>query len=139
MVKKFLFLTLFLFSAIAIVDLDGYSIYDIDKGSKTIQVTKNELFALKIESNPTTGYVWSIENLESINETGLLNAISSAEYEEKPNPNKLMGIGGYTFFKFQAIAQGRQIMDFIYKRSWEKEINNRIRVIIEIIEIKESL
>lgn len=137
--KKILLIAIFLYTAIATVDLDGYSIYDIENGPKTIQVTKNTLFALKMESNPTTGYAWSLENLDKINEMGLLDLISLAEYEQKPNPNNLMGIGGYSFFKFRSIAQGRQVVDFIYKQPWEKEINKRIRVVIETIEVKESL
>lgn len=93
-------------------------------------------FKLKIKSNPSTGYNWIINSdISELGKKGFLlidgnihgKYISYAKLD-----SGFVGIGGYQYFSFIPIFKGTFEVDLVYKRYWEKEGINKIKVIIQV-------
>jgi inhibitor of cysteine peptidase len=70
-------------------------------------------FKISLESNPTTGYKWEAwfdENLVKL-KSDTFNRPSDAR----------IGQGGTQAFTFLPVKAGKTTIEFLYKRSWEKE------------------
>lgn len=84
---------------------------------KPIKVSAGEKFRIKIESNPTTGYEWTIAGT-------LDDAVVKAagdEYVADEAPAGMTGRGGNQFFTFKAVGKGETKIAFTYDRPWEKK------------------
>ena len=79
------------------------------------EVKKGEEFALKFESNPSTGFSWHFLNLDEVNDSLELLRTSF----EGPNDPKIRGKGGYMYFHFKAIEVTKEAkqLQFSYYRS----------------------
>src|SRR5688572_7444374 len=94
------------------------NIYTQDKNTITLSANQPE-FTIKLKSNPTTGYMWSIKGYDK---KYLL--LINHRFEAPSNKN-LMGAPGYEYFTFKASKQffskpKDTNVKFIYIRSWEK-------------------
>ena len=84
-----------------------------------------------MKSNPTTGYMWQIDELY-LNKQML--KFENKEYKSDNNENKLVGAGGVEVWIFKALQKGETCFSMIYLRDFEKkEIakTKNIKVIIE--------
>ena len=80
-------------------------------------------FSIKIRGNPTTGYSWFLENRNNLN-TSMIQALNlsehgSADYVTDASEPGMVGVGGYYYFRFSALAAGDAQLVFIHKRPWE--------------------
>lgn len=82
-------------------------------GKRVIKV--GEEFAIKLESNITTGYSW-----QAIFDENILKLTS----KDIIPITKLIGSSGVARFSFTAIKPGITVVKMIYKRQWE---NNSIK------------
>ena len=130
------------------IDLTFYEVLTVDNQipSTTIQIAQNALFALKVISNPTTGYQWQVKEGKSLfAASNVLAAVNidettgQGEYESDPNPSNLAGLGGNSYFKFKATNVGEQAFTLVYKRSWETNPINSIQVKVQVIRPNDSL
>ncbi len=94
------------------VPSEGYVI----KGEKlevenAIQAKLNKPFDISFDSNPTTGYVWTVDF-----DYRFLN-----EYEKPYLPSQpgLIGGGGQQVFAFTPVHVGKTTVSAVYKRPWE--------------------
>jgi len=73
---------------------------------------------LSFNSNITTGFCWYGEVI-----AGDSVALDSeyGQYVSDPVPEGTCGGGGTTYFKVNALHQGRSVLAFVYERSWEPE------------------
>ena len=85
------------------------------QAGNTVEVSVGETFKVVLEGNPTTGYTWEINTLD----TGIL--AQRGEPEFKPDSNAI-GSGGTFTFTFQAVNIGQTILRLIYHRSWEQDV-----------------
>lgn len=79
----------------------------------TIAAPVGEVFSVRLESTPTTGYLWKLTVLPS----GLSAEGSTVEKQsgsEKPGDSSLQ------VFQFRAVASGTYQLEFVLKRSWEQ-------------------
>jgi len=135
---KFILLgALLLLLVAASVDLTGFTLYPLEASSQktSINVAKNEKFALKIPSNPTTGFSWVLANgdeLKSSNVIALLDANVGGEYESNPHRAGVVGVGGNSFFKFQGANSGVTTIQLDYKRPWETTSINHLSVDVTV-------
>lgn len=85
---------------------------DADKGA-TVQLKTGDVLELRLKSNPTTGYEWSVEPKS----TPLLKLTGQSQ-TGATQP----GVGRPIFqiFKFQATGRGSGVLLLHYVRSWEK-------------------
>ena len=82
--------------------------------SGAIEINVGDSFIIRLESNPTTGYTWSL--VES--PKGIVEKVS-AVYEPHETEGRLLGSGGTEVWTFKAIAKGKVTLTFDYARPWE--------------------
>jgi inhibitor of cysteine peptidase len=75
----------------------------------------NDIVRVQIDGNPTTGFTWEVENLD----TSLLEQVGEAEFTAK---NNLPGGGGTFTFTFKALNAGVTHLRLIYHRPFEKNV-----------------
>jgi PKD repeat protein/predicted secreted protein len=72
-----------------------------------------EVLVLNLESNPSTGYGWQVQGLD----TQLLRQIGASEWLPD-TPGKLGG-PGTEVLRFAAIGRGQTTLNLVYARPWE--------------------
>ena len=91
----------------------------------TIAAPAGEVFSVRLESTPTTGYLWEIPVLPSgLSAEG--STIENQSGSEKP------GDSGVQVFRFRAAASGNYHAEFVLKRSWEQTPLKTRRVTITV-------
>ncbi len=81
------------------------------EAENVIQAKLNKPFNISFDSNPTTGYIWTVDF-----DSRFLN-----EYEKPYVPSQpgLIGSGGQQVFAFTPIHVGKTTVSAVYKRPWE--------------------
>jgi inhibitor of cysteine peptidase len=82
---------------------------------RTIYLQKGECFAITLESNPSTGYAWEIVPVEK----SILTLVIREDIQSKSG---LLGASGQVVLVFEAAANGRETLQLLYRRSWEKDV-----------------
>jgi predicted secreted protein len=101
-----------------------------------ISAKMGSTFTIKIRGNPTTGYSWFLENRTNLN-TSLIQALNlsehgSADYVTDPSEPGMVGVGGYYYFRFSALAAGDAQLVFVHKRPWETSPLKTVTVNVSI-------
>ncbi|MCX5750784.1 MAG: protease inhibitor I42 family protein [Candidatus Saganbacteria bacterium] len=89
----------------------SYLFFDKDNNS-TVNVASNKIFKLSLDSNPTTGYDWSIFGLDK----KAFKVVDSGF--QAPNI-KLVGAGGVRWWKIKVLKEGKHNLELLYYRPWE--------------------
>jgi inhibitor of cysteine peptidase len=80
-------------------------------------------FFIKIKSNPSTGYSWS---LQKITDEGMVTfksqEIEEEEEEEKESISPRLGAATFEIFTFEALKPGKTKVLLKYHRPWEKDV-----------------
>ena len=128
---KILFLFLFIFISCEIYE--GAKVFEIanSKGKKyevSLSVEVGEEFALKFTGNPTAGYTQVLLNVDQVSDTlkGLnFDNDGIAEYVADSKDKLLVGGAGNFYYKFKAlkVTNEEQVLNFSYRRTWEKNSN----------------
>lgn len=84
--------------------------------SEPIHALLGNSFAIRIRSNPTTGYGWQLANQP---DASIIRLITN---QFLPPASKLLGAGGHEIWTFQAIGRGRTQINMQYIRSWETQL-----------------
>jgi inhibitor of cysteine peptidase len=89
-----------------------------DSGS-TVTLAEGQDLVIELESNPSTGYTWEVKEIDP----GVLEQAGDPEYKQpaKSDP-QLVGQGGTQVFTFHAAGKGTTIIQLIYHRTWEKDV-----------------
>ena len=102
--------------------------------SLDVKASIGKVFSIKIRGNPTTGYGWYLENVNSIDRNTLeplnLNQHNSAtDFVTDPHAEGMVGVGGSYFFKFRAKQAVENLkLTFVNKRPWETT-NERVATV----------
>jgi len=91
-----------------------------------IKVKAGQIFTIRMESNPTTGYGWQLSK-------ALDNQIIMVTNAFIPPDSKLMGAGGHEVWTFKAISEGQVEISMQYVRPWEKDQAARTNVFTVIV------
>ena len=109
----------FMLSALLVSGCGGNAVqayYDPEEGIESA-VSKQFVFLIALESNPSTGYSWEAEY-----DTEMLELVEETfESDEYANVH-IVGAGGTELFQFKALSKGQTDITFKYKRSWETEV-----------------
>jgi inhibitor of cysteine peptidase len=92
--------------------------------SSEVRTGLGEVFTVKLESNPTTGYSWSVEYDRDVLE------LVSEDYQRM---SMAIGGGGYAIFNFLPLRCGRTTVIMRYKRPWEDEAIKIMRFFVEVV------
>lgn len=121
-VTALLFLILFLLTGCGADSADGNGdeeirLYDSNNGD-TVNLRIGQIVVITLESNPTTGYTWEVEELDEsiLAQVGDIDFIPESESESEP---QLVGQGGTQVIHFQALAAGEFTLKLVYHQPWE--------------------
>lgn len=79
---------------------------------RTVKV--GEQFDVKLDANATTGYAWEVADLDE----GKVRLVSD-NYLEGNTSGQVVGAGGQSVLRFEALAQGQTRIKLVYRRAWE--------------------
>ena len=123
--------------------------FEMKGGKKELEVENNSEFNIELEGNPTTGYSWYIENVDTIKNSKVLTLLNldeehncSKTYVQDPCEEGMCGVGG-TFvyeFKLNEVKDSNELPQIIfgYKRPWEKDVKdyNKAEITLKLKEKK---
>lgn len=95
----------------------GEAIEEYLNPGEPIRVDAGRKFALRIMSNPTTGYGWQLSKPLDENVVVLVTNI----YLQQQTVPERVGVSGHEVWTFQAIGQGQTEISLKYVRPWEKD------------------
>lgn len=95
--------------AVMIIPLKTFTEED---NNKTITITRGEIFRIKLQENPTTGYEWNITTSEGLVRLG-------DKYSPFDRTGRRLGSGGIPGWDIRAISTGDEKIKAVYKRPWE--------------------
>jgi inhibitor of cysteine peptidase len=83
--------------------------------ASTVFLTQGDVLQVRLPSNPTTGYAWSIAS----NAPSVLQPQGDPKYEpaSKPTP----GAAGTQTFGFRVVGGGPVFLELVYRRPFEKD------------------
>jgi predicted secreted protein len=76
-----------------------------------IQAKLNQPFNISLDSNPTTGYIWTV-NFDS-------HFLKEENESYRRSQPELIGSGGQQVFTFTPVNVGKTTLSAVYKRPWE--------------------
>ena len=85
------------------------------KTEKENTIHKGDIYTVKLNENPSTGYTWHVicsDGLEELSE------------KLTPSTSHFLGAAGIRENKFQAIKKGKQTIKAKYKRPWKSHALN---------------
>lgn len=85
-----------------------------DNGSR-IFLTQGDRIAVRLPSNPSTGYSWAI----AANAPSVLQSGGDATYEPPAKP--MPGAGGFQTFEFRVAGGGATSLELVYRKPSEKD------------------
>jgi len=80
-----------------------------------IRAELGQIFSISLESNPTTGYTWTVDFDQMF-----LSGGTESKSTINPTRPALIGAGGQQIFSFTPIKEGQTIISAVYKRPWEE-------------------
>lgn len=101
--------------------LCGPALFSSSQGKKSVErvqrikVKAGQVFKISLDANPSTGYVWQVQN--PINQS-LLKIVNRTF---TPN-SKAPGSPGKEIWEFKGMKKGTVYVMLAYKRSWEKAV-----------------
>ncbi|NHZ86790.1 MAG: hypothetical protein GWP19_13100 [Planctomycetia bacterium] len=78
---------------------------------------KGDIVKVILNANPTTGYKWQIENIDT-----LKIKIVEETYTANKVQSDIVGSGGNKIYLFKAISKGNTFIEFEYSRPFEKDL-----------------
>ena len=92
----------------------GILLEEPDSGS-IIFLTQGDALSVKLPSNPTTGYAWSVAS----NAPSVLQPGGDPRFEPPPTPRP--GASGFQTFDFRVSGGGAALLQLVYRRPFEKD------------------
>jgi inhibitor of cysteine peptidase len=90
----------------------GEAAVDLSHNGSKVEVEAGGVLVVSLESNPTTGYMWEIEEIDD----EILRQEGEVEYKAESD---LVGAGGVETFRFKALTAGEGELKLVYRRPWE--------------------
>ncbi len=92
-----------------------------DKLDETFIISMSDTLKIKLKSNPSTGFTWSINNKIKPKVIKQL----SREYVKNEKTADMIGAGGFDIWKFLPVKTGEVFLYFIYSRENGKTNNEK--------------
>ncbi len=86
-----------------------------DDAGETVTVDNGDTFTVTLEGNPTTGYSWEPEDLD----TSILEQQGDWEFDPE---SSAVGAGGMVTTTFKAVGAGTTTLRLIYHRPFEQGV-----------------
>lgn len=90
-----------------------------DASGSEVTLSEGQTLAVKLESNPTTGYGWHIV---TVDET-VVQSQGDPEYTQADTQGTpMVGVGGWEVLRFTALKSGTTTLKLGYSRSFEPDV-----------------
>ncbi|MFC3438027.1 protease inhibitor I42 family protein [Nocardia seriolae] len=89
-----------------------------DSDGQALMLAGGQGLIVTLDANPTTGYAWVLGSLDQT----IVKQNGSPEYEQDPNPDGMVGVGGKSVLNFVAVSPGAAQLVLEYKKAWEQGI-----------------
>jgi inhibitor of cysteine peptidase len=92
---------------------------DASYSGKTVEISAGDSLIVTLDSNPTTGFAWSLKGISDE------SVLKEAGHEFKAAPASdppLLGAGGKEIWTFKALNKGSSTISMEYIRSWEQNV-----------------
>jgi inhibitor of cysteine peptidase len=83
-----------------------------NENGETVHLEVDEALDILLESNPTTGYQWNVDQLDS--------KILTQGPSDFIGTSSGLGSGGNTVLHFTVLAKGQTVLRLVYRRPFEK-------------------
>lgn len=100
----------------ASADNSGPSVVNVSESGKQIELATGDSLIVTLDSNPSTGFAWSIS---AITDEDVIDDINN---EFKGADTGMMGAGGQEVWTFEASDKGTSTIEMQYSRSWEQGV-----------------
>ncbi len=100
--------------------------------AKSISLKKNEKYTFEIQSNPTTGYLWSAE---SYDETMVRVTLENRQ-KKKSIDDVIIGASILVLVTIEALSAGETTVVLVEKRPWEKDKKPIKKIELQILVIE---
>jgi inhibitor of cysteine peptidase len=111
----FLFACLLLMALSACAAKPSALIYTKEMNSKTVEIQSGATFYITLEGNPTTGFTWEVQDMDST----VVKQVGEVEFKADTDA---IGSGGMQTLTFTAVAPGATTLKLIYHRPFEKDV-----------------
>ena len=91
------------------------SLTEQDSG-KSIEISVGQPILVRLASNPTTGYSWSVQGNPAPLE------VVKSDYDPDPQGKSRVGAGGVQTVQLIAKSAGKAQLKLYYRRPWEKDV-----------------
>ena len=86
-----------------------------------LSVKKNDKIVLKLKSNPSTGFVWTLK-IQNPKDNEVLIKTNETYKADSKMKYTLVGVGGTITYTIKAQNKGISTISGYYSRPWEKDI-----------------
>ncbi|MBN1302895.1 MAG: protease inhibitor I42 family protein [Anaerolineales bacterium] len=86
-----------------------------NRNGGVIELHRGETVTVSLDSNPTTGYGWTVREIDS----SILEQQGDVTYTQSPAAEGQVGVGGKEAYRFEAVGKGQTTLVLEYQRSWE--------------------
>jgi inhibitor of cysteine peptidase len=83
-----------------------------------VELKVGQELVIELESNPTTGYSWEVDEIDPT----ILQQDGEAVYQDESDDAELVGGGGTETFTFKATSTGETTLTLVYHRPWEEGV-----------------
>ena len=139
--KAFVKVLLLAFVSVSLVAAEEkpQTVLQVPNGASNLSmvVKANKLFSIRLQGNPTTGYMWQLSNADSINSAAVTPVEKNGEigiFKPDPHQKGMVGVGGIFEFTFKAGDATNELipLEFAYKRAWEQENGKTVTVKVQV-------
>lgn len=90
--------------------------FSVNESGRQITLSPGDTLIVTLDSNPTTGFSWSIAG---ITDEAVVGEVSN---EYQGSDSGLMGAGGQEVWTFEATDKGTSTIEMEYSRPWETDV-----------------
>jgi predicted secreted protein len=86
------------------------------------ELVSGQLLVLTLEANPSTGYLWQVDDLEptAVRQVGVPEYVTEVSPISEDSDQLRVGAPAMAVLRFEAIAKGESTIRLAYRRPWEK-------------------
>ncbi len=122
MKTKILTIVIILLAAVMLAGCAGKTVevpVGMDKNNGTVEVNKGDVIAINLSANPSTGYSWEAQNLD----TAILEQVGEVEYKQEKSDQPVVGAPETAIIRIKAVGTGETALKLIYHRSFEQGVD----------------
>jgi inhibitor of cysteine peptidase len=93
------------------------TVIDESHNGGQVELPQGETLVVRLESNPSTGYLWEIDELDE----GIVQQVGDTVFESSVQDDPPPGTGGWTIFQFRGVGNGESELRLIYHQPWTEE------------------